>query len=86
MGVRHMQTDEKKLREVLCDVFPELEDEGDFSLERPKSEYEDWDSFTQLELISGVEEAFGISFQIDEVVKIASANDVLELIRAKSGT
>lgn len=79
-----MQQDEQKLREVLLDVFPELDDS--FELSRPKSDYEDWDSFTQLELISGVEEEFGLSFNIDEVVKIASASDVLELIRAKSGT
>lgn len=79
-----MQDDEKKLRDILLDVFPELE-EG-FDLNQPKTEYEDWDSFTQLELVSGVEAEFGLSFQIDEVVKIASAHDVLELIRAKSGT
>ena len=79
-----MQDDEKKLRDILLDVFPELED--GFDLSRPKTEYEDWDSFTQLELVSGVEAEFGLSFQIDEVVQIASAQDMLELIRAKSGT
>ena len=79
-----MQEDEQKLRNVFLDVFPELED--DFKLEQPKTDYEDWDSFTQLELISGVEAEFGLNFQIEEVVKITSAQDVLELIRAKCGS
>lgn len=75
-------TDEEKIKEIFVKIFPEIVD--DFDLNRDQSDYENWDSFTHVNLVSEIEDQFSIELETDEIISISSAKSVLELINKKN--
>lgn len=47
------------------------------------SEIPNWDSFNNLQIIASVEEAFGIQFTTEEIVKAVTYGDVKGLVTKK---
>lgn len=45
-----------------------------------KSDYEKWDSLNQLNLIMEIEHQFNISLSIEEITKISSIQDIVNLL------
>ena len=74
--------DEVKLKDIFVKIFPEIE--NDFDLNREQSDYENWDSFSHVNLISEIEDQFSIELETDEIISISSARSVLELINKKN--
>ena len=74
--------DEDKIKEIFVKIFPEIVD--DFDLNRDQSDYENWDSFTHVNLVSEIEDQFSIELETDEIISISSAKSVLELINKKN--
>lgn len=72
---------ENKIREVFENIFPEVK--GNFDWNQEQSNYENWDSFSHLNLISALEDKFAVSFETDEIIKINSAKSILDLIKKK---
>lgn len=76
---------EKELRnetkKIFLDVFQNMND-TDFSWEKQQKEYESWDSFIQLNLITLSEAKFDITFSLDESIEIKSANELFECIKS----
>lgn len=68
-----------ELKKIFFQVFPDLE-ESKFDWKMKQNEYEDWDSFTHLNLITLVEEQFGISISDDDVIELKSAEMILNFI------
>jgi len=75
-------TDEEKIKEIFVKIFPEIS--TDFDLNRDQSDYENWDSFTHVNLVSEIEDQFSIELETDEIISISSAKSVLELINKKN--
>ena len=75
-------TDEDKIKEIFVKIFPEIV--ADFDLNRDQSDYENWDSFTHVNLVSEIEDQFSIELETDEIISISSARSVLELINKKN--
>ena len=75
-------TDEDKIKEIFVKIFPEIVD--DFDLNRDQSDYENWDSFTHVNLVSEIEDQFNVELETDEIISISSATSVLELIKKKN--
>jgi acyl carrier protein len=73
--------DEDKIKEVFIKIFPEIVD--DFNLDRDQSDYENWDSFAHVNLISEIEDQFDVQLDTDEIISISSAKTALELIKKK---
>lgn len=73
-----MTNDELKnsIKEIFFEVFPNL-NKNDFSWDKQQKDYENWDSFAQLNLITLTEAKFDISFSLDESIEIKSANELL---------
>ena len=69
------------VKNIFFEVFANLA-ENDFAWEKEQKDYESWDSFAQLNLITFAESKFNIEFSLDESIEIKSANDLLELINA----
>jgi len=67
----------KKIKEVFFEVFQNLS-EGDFSWDKEQKDYENWDSFAQLNLITFTEAKFDITLSLDESIEIKSANDLFK--------
>ena len=71
----------ERIKEIFLEVFPNL-NEMDFSWEKEQKDYENWDSFAQLNLITFTEAKFDITFSLEESIDIKSANDLLECVQS----
>jgi acyl carrier protein len=79
-----MTTDiESIVKNIFFEVFPNLS-ESDFSWTKEQKDYEHWDSFAQLNLITLAEAKFDISFTLDQSIDIKSASDLLKNIKSHS--
>lgn len=67
-----------KIIKIMKDVFNEKITDN-FS----KNDTDKWDSFTHLDLIVKLEEEFNISFTPDEIGKIESYKDIVEIVNEK---
>ena len=79
-----MLNDEKVkdiIKEVFFEVFPNL-NEKSFSWEKEQKEYQNWDSFAQLNLITFAEAKFNVEFTLDESIEIKSASDLLRTVQS----
>ena len=69
------------VKKVFFETFPSLS-ESDFEWNKTQKDYENWDSFAQLNLITLAEAKFEITFSDDEVTSISSAKNLLECIKS----
>jgi len=70
-----------KIKDIFFGVFPNLT-ENDFLWEKEQKDYENWDSFAQLNLITFSEAKFDITLTLDESIEIKSANDLLKSVQS----
>ena len=80
-GMDKMDMDNMKeqVKQIFLQVFDELKPE-EFSFDKKQPDYERWDSFAHMQLISEIENKMGITFDMEEVVGIESATDIVKLI------
>ena len=69
------------VKKIFLETFPALP-ESDFQWGKTQKDYEDWDSFAQLNLITLAEAKFEITFSDDEIDSISSAKNLLECIKS----
>ena len=55
---------------------------NNFGWDKQQKDYENWDSFAQLNLITLSEAKFDISLSLDEAIEIKSANELLGCIKS----
>jgi len=67
------------VKSIFFEVFPKLT-ENEFVWEKEQKDYDSWDSFAQLNIITFAESKFDVSFSLDESIEIKSANDLLKCI------
>ena len=72
-----------EIKNIFFGVFPNLKEE-DFDWKKHQSDYDDWDSFAQMQLITITESKFKIKFDIDDVISITCADDLLKLVESHS--
>ena len=77
-----MNSNESVLKQIFIDIFPDI-DESSFNLDKQQNEYENWDSFAHLRIISEIEEKFNIQLDIDDVIYINNASGFLKIIKDK---
>ena len=77
-----MSSNESILKQIFIDVFPDV-DESSFNWDKKQNDYENWDSFGHLRIVSEIEEKFGIKLDIDDVIYITSASGFLKIIKDK---
>ena len=69
------------VKKVFLETFPSLS-ESDFEWSKTQKDYENWDSFAQLNLITLAEAKFEITLSEDEITSIFSAKNLLECIKS----
>lgn len=74
-------TIEEEIEKIFSEVFPNVSNQQ-FDWNKLQQDYENWDSFAHLHLITLAEEKFNISLTIDEATSINSAKKLLESVRA----
>ena len=70
------------VKNIFFETFPLLA-ESDFDWEKTQKNYDDWDSFAQLNLITLTEAKFEINFSDDEITSINSAKTLLAILKSK---
>jgi acyl carrier protein len=76
------QVDEQ-LKAIFLDVFQAELSDSTFDWEKQQNDYENWDSFGHLRIVSEIEEKFGIKLDIDDIIYITSASGFLKIIKDK---
>ena len=76
------QVDEQ-LKAIFLDVFQAELSDSTFDWERQQNDYENWDSFGHLRIVSEIEEKFGIKLDIDDIIYITTASGFLKIIKDK---
>ena len=69
------------IKNIFLNVFPEI-NETEFNWDDTPTEYENWDSFAHLNLITMAESKFGINLSIDDATSIISARNLLDRIKS----
>tara|TARA_B110000263_G_C15057901_1_gene396039 strand:+ start:183 stop:416 length:234 start_codon:yes stop_codon:yes gene_type:complete len=69
------------VKKIFIEAFPAIS-ELDFEWDKLQKDYDDWDSFAQLNLITLAEAKFEITFSDDEVTSISSAKNLLDCIKS----
>lgn len=69
------------IKNIFFEVFPNLS-EVEFAWNKEQKDYENWDSFAQLNLITFVESKFDITLSLEESIDVKSARDLLECVRS----
>ena len=69
------------VKKIFLEAFPTLP-ESDFEWSKTQKDYENWDSFAQLNLITLAEAKFEIILSEDEITSIFSAKNLLECIKS----
>lgn len=72
---------ENIIKNIFFEVFPNLS-EKEFSWDKEQKDYENWDSFAQLNLITFVESKFDITLSLDESIDIKSARELLKCVHS----
>ena len=70
-----------EVKKIFFTVFQNMS-EQEFLWEKQQKDFENWDSFAQLNLITLAEAKFDISFSLDEATEIKSANELFESIKS----
>tara|TARA_Y100000310_G_scaffold331116_1_gene404110 strand:+ start:2189 stop:2440 length:252 start_codon:yes stop_codon:yes gene_type:complete len=73
---------ESGVKEIFQDTLTELK-EREVELNKKQDEFESWDSFSHMELVSKAEEKFGVTLEMDEVVELDTPQKFVELIEKK---
>lgn len=76
-----MNENEEKLIEVFQDTFDMDRDEINTSLST--DDIDKWDSINHLALVMNLEDAFKIKFSPEEIPKLSSFQDVMNMIQSK---
>jgi len=72
---------EENVKKIFFQTFPNMP-ESDFDWKKHQPDYENWDSFAQLQLITLAEETFGIKLDLEESISITSAEGLLSCVRS----
>ena len=77
----HDEKIKNDIKDIFFEVFPKLS-EKEFEWKKEQKDYDNWDSFTQLNIITFAESKFNITFSLEESIEIKSANDLLKCINS----
>ena len=72
---------EDNIKTIFLDTFPNMK-ENEFDLDKRQEEYENWDSFAHLNLITMAESKFGINLLMDDATSIISARNLLDRVKS----
>ena len=71
---------EERIKKVFTNVFESVKDE-DVIFDGKHEEFDEWDSLTHMNLVSAIEEEFGISLSVDDISEMDSVMRVLETVK-----
>lgn len=71
---------EKQIKSKLSKVFKDILNVTKFDLGLSMDDVQQWDSLKHIQLLSAVEEAFGIELLFEDAIEMISAKSIIEKI------
>lgn len=72
----------EKIEKIFLSTFPGMS-EKEFSLDKKQAEFENWDSFAHMELVSKIEQELGVTLDFEEIAEIDSPRKFVEVVQKK---
>jgi acyl carrier protein len=73
---------DQSVKDAFLSVFPDMKPEH-FDFQKPQDQFDQWDSFSHMQLVAAVEQANGVTLEMDDVVAIRTPQDFAEAIKRK---
>jgi len=70
----------KMLKKIFANIFENVKEE-DVIFDGEHEEFDEWDSLTHMNLVSALEEHFGISFNVDDISEMESVTKVFSTVK-----
>lgn len=74
-----MNSIDVEIKKIFFEVFPDVK-ESEFEWNKKQNDYEQWDSFSQLNLITMIEDKFKIKISDEIAIELQSAKDLLDFV------
>lgn len=76
---------ESGIKKIFQNTLVELRGK-EVDMNKKQGEFESWDSFTHMDLVSKSEEKFGVTLEMSEVVELDTPRKFAKLIEKKMGS
>lgn len=74
---------EDVIKKVFIKIFPSEFKGKTFNFKKTQDKFQNWDSFSHMELVAEVENELGVSLSMDEVVSIRCPQDFVDIVKRK---
>jgi len=74
---------EDTVKKVFLKIFKVELKKSSFDFKKTQDSFQNWDSFSHMELVAEIENEFGVNLEMDEIVSIRSPQDFVNLIKNK---
>ena len=65
----------------LSEIFNEILDLKEFEMNLTMDDVQEWDSLRHIQLLSAIEEAFGIEIQFEDAIEMVSVESIINKIK-----
>ena len=72
---------DEQISRKLSEVFNEILDIREFKLSLTMDDVQEWDSLKHIQLLSGIEDAFGIEIQFEDAIEMISVESIISKIK-----
>ena len=73
----------QKIQSIFLDTFSDLAAK-DFSFDTVQADFANWDSFAHMELVSKIEQEFGITLEFSDIAEIDTPRKFVEAVEKKN--
>jgi len=72
---------EERIKSIMADIL--MIEASSINEQSSMGAIESWDSLAQIDLVAALEEAFAITFEVDEIETMTSYADILDVLTEK---
>ena len=72
---------DEQISRKLSEVFNEILDVKELKLRLTMDEVQEWDSLKHIQLLSAIEDAFGIEIQFEDAIEMVSVVSIIDKIK-----
>ncbi len=74
---------EKAIKEIFLKTFASELGGRSFDFNRKQDKFQNWDSFSHMELVANIEKEFDINLEMEEIISVRSPRDFVNLVKRK---
>lgn len=83
MAAKNTKNIENTVKKIFLKIFSTELKGNSFNFKKTQDSFQNWDSFSHMELVAEIENEFGVNLEMDEIISIRSPQDFVNLIKRK---